>query len=89
MYSFVKSNNFDVWNRKQLLFMQKGGNQRAVEYLTRCGVINETHKHIDYKSPIVQKYKAMLTSEVETEIFGKPAATTSVQSSAKKGDKPE
>jgi len=30
MYSFVKSTNLDKWNRKQLLFMQKGGNQRAL-----------------------------------------------------------
>lgn len=73
MYSFVKSANLDKWNRKQLLFMQKGGNQRALDYLTKCGVISETHKHIDYKSPIVQRYKTILTTEVDTEIEGKPA----------------
>lgn len=61
MYSFVKSINLDKWNRKQLLFMQKGGNQRALEYLTKCGVIGESHKHIDYKSPIVQRYKGIIT----------------------------
>lgn len=44
--------------------MQKGGNQRALEYLRKCGVINDNQKHIDYKSPIVQKYKAILTAEV-------------------------
>ena len=65
MYSFVKSTNLDVWNRKQLLFMQKGGNQRAMDYLRKCGAISDTQKHIDYKSPIVQKYKAILTAEVE------------------------
>jgi hypothetical protein len=26
MYSFVKSTNLDSWNRRQLTYMQKGGN---------------------------------------------------------------
>lgn len=30
IYSFVKSTNLDKWNRKQIMFMQKGGNQRAL-----------------------------------------------------------
>lgn len=72
MYSFVKSTNLDVWNRKQLMFMQKGGNARALEYFRKCGVISDTQKHIDYKSPIVQKYKSILTAEVESELNGTP-----------------
>ena len=40
MYSVVKSTNLDKWNRKQLMFMQKGGNQKAIEYLTKSGVIS-------------------------------------------------
>ena len=71
MYSFVKSQNLDGWNRKQLLFMQKGGNQRAMEYLRKCGAISDTQKHVDYKSPIMQKYKAILAAEVESELTGK------------------
>lgn len=70
MYSFVKSTNLDVWNRKQLLFMGKGGNQKFLDHLVKCGAISDVQKHIDYRSPIVQKYKAILTAEVENELIG-------------------
>jgi len=40
MHSIIRSTNLDNWNRKQLLFMQKGGNQKAIEYFTKCGVIS-------------------------------------------------
>ncbi len=70
IYSFVKSANLDKWNYKQLLFMQKGSNARALEYFRKCGVITNGNRHIDYKSPIVQKYRAILTEEVETELNG-------------------
>ena len=62
--SFIKSTNLDVWNQKQLLYMQKGGNNRFLEYLRKRGVITATNRTIDYKSPIVQQYKQMLTEEV-------------------------
>lgn len=70
MYSFVKSANLDSWTNKQLQFIQRGGNARALEYLRKCGAISATNKTIDYKSPIVQKYKEMLTAEVEGEGAG-------------------
>jgi hypothetical protein len=41
--------------------MQKGGNERAIEYFRKCGIISNNNKHIDYKSPVVQKYKTILT----------------------------
>ncbi len=41
--------------------MEKGGNSRAIEYFKKRGVLTDTNKHIDYKSPIVQQYKAILT----------------------------
>ena len=84
MYSFAKSTNLDAWSRKNLLFMQKGGNQRALEYLRKCGAISDNQKHIDYKSPIVQKYKAILTAEVQTELTGKKIAVTPVETIKKK-----
>ena len=62
----------DSWTRKQLLYMQKGSNGRALEYFKKCGIINEANRYIDYKSPIVQKYKSILTNEVEAEIEGRP-----------------
>lgn len=50
--------------------MQKGSNARALEYFRKCGVIINGNRHIDYKSPVVQKYKAILTDEVEMELNG-------------------
>jgi hypothetical protein len=41
--------------------MQKGSNSRALEYFKKCGIITEKNRHIDYKSPVVQKYKTILT----------------------------
>lgn len=70
IYSFIKSLNLDAWNRKQLLYMEKGGNSRAIEYFKKRGVLTDTNKHIDYKSPIVQQYKAILTEQVEFQLSG-------------------
>lgn len=70
IYSFVKSINLDAWNRKQLLYMEKGGNSRALDYFRKRGVTTATNKHIDYRSQIVQQYKAMLTEEVDMELGG-------------------
>jgi|JI9StandDraft_1071089.scaffolds.fasta_scaffold242445_2 ADP-ribosylation factor GTPase-activating protein 2/3 len=70
VYSFIKSINLDAWNRKQLLYMEKGGNSRALDYFKKRGVITANNRHIDYKSPIVQQYKAILTDEVELELAG-------------------
>lgn len=44
--------------------MEKGGNSRALEYFKKRGVITANNRHIDYKSPIVQQYKTILTDEV-------------------------
>jgi hypothetical protein len=65
IYSFIKSINLDAWNQKQLLYMQKGGNTRALEYFRKRGVITAVNRHIDYKSAIVQQYKTTLTEEVD------------------------
>ena len=53
MYSFVKSINLDVWNKRQLTFMEKGGNNKALNYFQKKGL----GKEINYKSDIVQQYK--------------------------------
>ena len=70
MYSFVKSANLDSWNTRQLQFMVKGGNAKALEYLRKAGVISAGNKVIDYKSAIVQRYKELLTAEVDGEVGG-------------------
>ena len=61
MYSFVKSINLDVWNKKQIIFMEKGGNERALTYFKK----HKISDNINYKSDLAQQYKAMLTKEVE------------------------
>lgn len=58
--SFVKSVNLDVWNQKQIIFMQKGGNSRALEYFRKRGIITAANRTIDYKSQIVKQYKDLL-----------------------------
>lgn len=44
--------------------MEKGGNSRALEYFKKRGIVTPNNRHIDYKSPVVQQYKAILTEEV-------------------------
>ena len=58
--------------------MQKGSNQRAMEYLRKCGAISDNQKHIDYKSPIMKKYKEIITAEVDSELSGKPVTVAPV-----------
>lgn len=48
--------------------MQKGSNARAIEYFKKCGIINANNRHIDYKLTVVQKYKKLLTDEVQMEL---------------------
>lgn len=60
MYSFVKSINLDVWNKKQIIFMEKGGNDRALTYFKKHNISD----NINYKSDLVQQYKTILTKEV-------------------------
>lgn len=43
----------------------KIGNSRALEYFRKCGAVSTGNKTIDYKSAIVQKYKELLTAEVD------------------------
>ena len=50
--------------------MEKGGNSRALEYFKKRGIITPANKHIDYRSPIVQQYKTLLTEEVDMELGG-------------------
>jgi hypothetical protein len=59
--SFIKSINLDVWNQKQILYMQKGGNSRALDYLRKKGLVTPANRNIDYKSQIVRQYKDALT----------------------------
>ncbi|KAL4470346.1 hypothetical protein ABPG74_011957 [Tetrahymena malaccensis] len=64
-YSFVRSVDLDQWNRKQILCMQNGGNDKALEYFKKNGLINDTNKNCDYKSNIAQRYKNDLVKKVE------------------------
>lgn len=69
--SFVKStSSLDVWNHKQILHMQKGGNSRALDYFRKRGLITANNRNIDYKSLIVRQYKEVIGEEVEAELNG-------------------
>lgn len=94
MYSFIKSINLDSWNQRQLLFMEKGSNSRALDYFKKRGVLIPNSKYIDYKSPIVQQYKTLLTEEVDMELGGikpKPVEENKISSTGtiEKGGKVE
>lgn len=71
--------------------MQKGskifydiGNARALEYFKKCGLISEGNRHIDYRSPIVQKYKYILGNEVDAELSGNQQTTKDTKKTDKK-----
>jgi len=53
--------DLDKWNKKQITFMEIGGNAKAMEYFTKHGLTAP----FDYKSPIVEKYKKEQTKKVD------------------------
>jgi ADP-ribosylation factor GTPase-activating protein 2/3 len=48
----------DSWTRKQITFMQLGGNAKAYEYFSGMGLIATKTAPLDYKHAFIQKYKA-------------------------------
>lgn len=53
----------DTWNKKQMLYMENGGNHKAHEFFRKNGVITGTT--IDYKNSGIQKYKQELNKKVK------------------------
>lgn len=45
--------------------MQNGGNDRALEYFKKNGMITDTNKNIDYKAVVAQRYKNELVKKVD------------------------
>ncbi|EAR89502.2 ARF GTPase activator (macronuclear) [Tetrahymena thermophila SB210] len=82
-YSFVRSIDLDQWNRKQILCMQNGGNDKALEFFKKNGLISDSNKNCDYKSNVAQRYKNDLVKKVEG-IMAKnaPAQTKTNQASS-------
>eukprot|EP01016_Furgasonia_blochmanni_P035421 TRINITY_DN3924_c0_g2_i2.p1 TRINITY_DN3924_c0_g2~~TRINITY_DN3924_c0_g2_i2.p1 ORF type:complete len:355 (-),score=69.60 TRINITY_DN3924_c0_g2_i2:26-1090(-) len=66
--SFIRSLTLDEWNKKQLLFMEMGGNHRALEFFKKHGLKPDPHRGPDYKSAMVQNYKRDLVKKVEAEL---------------------
>jgi len=44
--------------------MSNGGNDKALEYFKKNGLISDTNKNIDYKQPAAQRYKNDLVKKV-------------------------
>jgi len=44
--------------------MQNGGNDKALEYFKKNGLISDTNKNIDYKQAAAQRYKNDLIKKV-------------------------
>jgi hypothetical protein len=63
--SFVRSLTLDEWSKRQILFMENGGNTKALEYFKKYGLRSDTSRSIDYKVSTAQKYKQNLTKKVD------------------------
>lgn len=48
--------------------MENGGNQKALDYFRKNGAVPNNTRNIDYKSPVVQRYKQELTKIVESQL---------------------
>eukprot|EP01016_Furgasonia_blochmanni_P040970 TRINITY_DN526_c0_g3_i22.p1 TRINITY_DN526_c0_g3~~TRINITY_DN526_c0_g3_i22.p1 ORF type:complete len:259 (-),score=82.13 TRINITY_DN526_c0_g3_i22:1082-1834(-) len=51
--SFVRSLTLDGWTRRQLLFMEHGGNKKALDFFKKMNL----NKPIDYKNVTLQRFK--------------------------------
>ena len=58
--SFVRSSELDKWSRRQLAFMENGGNRRAKEFFRRHGHGTQ----IDYSSSTAERYRVELDEKV-------------------------
>ena len=60
--SFVKSTELDKWTRRNLTFLELGGNHRAKEFFRRHGGLSMTA--VDYSSAIAERYRLELEERV-------------------------
>jgi len=80
-HSFVRSLDLDKWNKRQITFMEQGGNAKAQAFFLKNGMTTP----FDYTSPVVNKYKQDQTKKVEAllagpVIFASPKAEEKIQS---------
>jgi len=71
---FNRSLDLDKWNRRQITFMEVGGNAKAHEFFAKHGL----KAPFDYKSPVVDKYKQEQTKRAEA-ILNKSEPVTRVE----------
>jgi len=83
--SFVRSLTLDAWSKRQILFMENGGNTKALDYFKKYGMKADSNRPVDYKASNVQKYKQDLTKKVDG-ILDAENGTTTVQTTT--NDKP-
>jgi len=74
-YSFVRSLTLDGWSKRQIAFLEIGGNAKAAEYFRKNGL-----KHpIDYKSQIPLKYQNDLIKKVDAMLLSLQPMTQTTQ----------
>lgn len=87
--SFVRSLTLDAWSRRQILFMENGGNTKALDYFKKYGIKSDASKPIDYKLASAQKYKQDLTKKVDIILDSENGSvSTQAQTQVVTNDKP-
>jgi len=59
-FKHFRSLTLDTWSRRQISFLELGGNAKCHEYFKKNGL----KAPYDYKSQISQKYKTEMTKKV-------------------------
>ncbi|ANZ76507.1 BA75_03528T0 [Komagataella pastoris] len=70
--SFVRSITMDQFREDELLRMEKGGNERCLQYFTENGLDVGLKPQTKFDNYVAEDYKELLTSEVEGRQFVKP-----------------
>jgi ADP-ribosylation factor GTPase-activating protein 2/3 len=74
-YSFVRSLTLDGWSKRQITFLEIGGNAKAAEYFRKNGL----KAPIDYKSQVSQKYQTELIKKVDALLSSMQPMTQTTQ----------
>eukprot|EP01126_Amoeba_proteus_P017436 TRINITY_DN1840_c0_g1_i13.p1 TRINITY_DN1840_c0_g1~~TRINITY_DN1840_c0_g1_i13.p1 ORF type:complete len:163 (+),score=30.18 TRINITY_DN1840_c0_g1_i13:149-637(+) len=63
--SKVRSFHLDFWNERQILYLRKGGNDRARVFLSSS---RDRDGRYSYSSKVAEEYRRQLQREVDTEL---------------------
>jgi len=73
--SFVRSLTLDAWSKRQITFLEIGGNAKAAEYFRKQGL----KAPFEYKSQVPQKYKTDLIKKVDIMLSSMQPITQTVE----------